>query len=77
MTPNHTNFLSIGTLAGLDAVEPTDADVQEAMSAMDIDDMGESRLNYLVQVYRAGDYPIYADYAVFKAGGPRQVVVTK
>eukprot|EP00543_Licmophora_paradoxa_P004247 CAMPEP_0202455506 /NCGR_PEP_ID=MMETSP1360-20130828/13021_1 /ASSEMBLY_ACC=CAM_ASM_000848 /TAXON_ID=515479 /ORGANISM="Licmophora paradoxa, Strain CCMP2313" /LENGTH=434 /DNA_ID=CAMNT_0049075105 /DNA_START=149 /DNA_END=1453 /DNA_ORIENTATION=- len=66
-----------GSLPGLTSVEPNDGDVKEALTAMDIDEMGESRLNYLIQVYRAGDYPIYADYAVFKAGGPRQIVVTK
>jgi hypothetical protein len=34
-----------------------------------------------VQVYRAGDFPFYADYAVHRAtevlAGPRQIVVTK
>jgi len=71
-----------GELPGLDAVgKPTEADVKEALSAMDIDENGESRLNYFVQVYRASDYAFYADYAIHKASeplaGPRQIVVTK
>lgn len=70
-----------GTLPGLETVEPTDADIQEALSAMAILDDGKSRLNYFLQVYRAGDFPVYADYAVFRAtevlAGPRQIVVTK
>ena len=62
-------------------MEPTDADVKEALAAMAVDDHGNSRLNYFVQVYRAGDYPIYADYAIHRAtevcAGPRQIIVTK
>ena len=70
-----------GSLPGLDQVEPTEADVQEALSAMDIDDEGNSRLNYFCQVYRANDFPFYSDYAVHRAteplAGPRQIIVTK
>ena len=70
-----------GSLPGLTTVDPTDADVKEALSAMEIAEDGTSRLNFFVQVYRAGDYPIYADYAVHRAteelAGPRTVVVTK
>jgi hypothetical protein len=70
-----------GSLPGLTTAEPTDADVKEALEGMEIDDMGESRLNYFIQIYRAGDYPIYADYAIHRAtealAGPRQIVVTK
>jgi len=71
-----------GSLRGIDSVgDPTEADVKEALSAMDIDEAGESRLNYFVQVYRASDFPFYADYAVHRASeelaGPRQIVVTK
>ena len=71
----------LGTLSGLETVEPTDADVKEALAAMAIDDYGNSRLNYFIQVYRAGDFPIYADYAIHRAtealAGPRQIIVTK
>eukprot|EP00549_Striatella_unipunctata_P004517 CAMPEP_0118682686 /NCGR_PEP_ID=MMETSP0800-20121206/5616_1 /TAXON_ID=210618 ORGANISM="Striatella unipunctata, Strain CCMP2910" /NCGR_SAMPLE_ID=MMETSP0800 /ASSEMBLY_ACC=CAM_ASM_000638 /LENGTH=515 /DNA_ID=CAMNT_0006579089 /DNA_START=52 /DNA_END=1599 /DNA_ORIENTATION=+ len=71
-----------GSLPGLESVgEPTDVDVQEALAAMELDEMGESRLNYYIQVYRANDYPFYADYAVHRAtevlSGPRQIIVTK
>lgn len=70
-----------GSLPGLKQVETTDADVKEALSAMDIDDEGKSRLNYFCQVYRANDYPFYSDYAVHRAtevlAGPRQIIVTK
>ena len=62
-------------------MEPTESHVQEALSAMEIQDDGSSTLNYYIQVYRAGDYPVYADYAVHRASeelaGPRQIVVTK
>jgi len=71
-----------GSLPGLDApIEPADDDVKEALAAMDVDEKGESRLNYFLQVYRASDYPIYADYAIHRAteplSGPRTIVVTK
>ena len=70
-----------GSLPGIQTVEPTDADVKEAVAAMDIQDDGSSKLNYFIQAYRAGDFPFYADYAVHRASeplaGPRQIVVTK
>jgi len=70
-----------GILPGLETVEPTHADVKEALSAMDIDEDGTSRLNFFIQVYRASDYPIYAEYAIHRAteelAGPRQIVVLK
>lgn len=70
-----------GDLPGFKAVEAADADVKEAISAMEIAEDGSSRLNFFLQVYRAGDYPVYADYAVHRAtedlAGPRIVVVTK
>lgn len=70
-----------GSLPELPTVNPTDADIKEAMVAMDIDDDGVSRLNYFVQVYRAGDFPFYAEYAIHRASeelaGPRQIIVTK
>jgi len=70
-----------GQLPGFETVEPTDDDVQEALAGMELDENGVSRINYFVQVYRAGDFPMYADYAVHRASeelaGPRQFVVTK
>jgi hypothetical protein len=71
-----------GSLPELESVgEPTEADVKEALAAMDIDDSGKSRLNYFVQVYRASDFPFYGAYAVHRASeelaGPRQIIVTK
>lgn len=71
-----------GSLPGLDApIEPTDGDVKEALAAMDVDEKGESRLNFFLQVYRASDFPVYADYAIHRAteplSGPRTIVVTK
>ena len=70
-----------GSLPGFDAAEPSDADVQAALSAMAIQDDGTSKLDYFIQAYRAGDFPFYADYAVHRAtevlAGPRQIVVTK
>jgi hypothetical protein len=72
---------SLGTLPGLESVEPTDADVQEALSAMELDERGTARLNYWIQVYRAQDFPVYADYAIHRSqealSGPRQIIVTK
>ena len=68
-----------GSIPGFETIEPNDEDVDEAQAAMDIDENGSSRLNYFVQVYRACDYPFYADYAVHRATealpGPRQIVV--
>lgn len=62
-------------------MEPTKDDAASAIASMDIQDDGSSDLNHFVQVYRAGDFPIYADYAVHRAtevlAGPRQAVVTK
>jgi hypothetical protein len=70
-----------GSLPELESVTPTDVDVKEALAAMNIDDEGETRLNYFVQLYRASDFPFYADYAVHRAtevlAGPRQIIVTK
>jgi len=39
-----------GKVAGFDSVEPTDADVKEAISAMSLAEDGSSRLNYFLQV---------------------------
>ncbi|GFH52287.1 hypothetical protein CTEN210_08763 [Chaetoceros tenuissimus] len=70
-----------GSLPGFETVEPTNADVSEALSAMEVAEDGSSRLNYFLQVYRASDYPVYADYAIHRSqedlSGPRQIVVTK
>lgn len=70
-----------GSLPGMETVTPTDSDVKAAISSMDIDDDGSCKLNHFVQVYRAGDFPVYADYAVHKATevlpGPRSIIVTK
>eukprot|EP00529_Nitzschia_sp_RCC80_P024174 CAMPEP_0113457634 /NCGR_PEP_ID=MMETSP0014_2-20120614/9510_1 /TAXON_ID=2857 /ORGANISM="Nitzschia sp." /LENGTH=456 /DNA_ID=CAMNT_0000349137 /DNA_START=66 /DNA_END=1436 /DNA_ORIENTATION=- /assembly_acc=CAM_ASM_000159 len=70
-----------GSLPGIETAQPTDADVKEALTAMAIQDDGTTKLDYFVQVYRAGDFPFYADYAVHRAteplSGPRQIVVTK
>lgn len=70
-----------GSLSGFESVEPTKDDAASAIASMDIQDDGSSDLNHFVQVYRAGDFPIYADYAVHRAtevlAGPRQAVVTK
>lgn len=52
-----------GSLPGFESVEPTDDDVQEALAAMEIDEKGDAPLNFFLQVYRASDYPVYADYA--------------
>ena len=74
------SFLT-GSLPGIETAEPTDSDVKEALSAMAIQDDGSTKLDYFVQVYRAGDFPFYADYAVHRASeplaGPRHIVVTK
>ena len=68
-------------MPGLETAEPTDADVNAALSAMAIQDDGTTKLDYFIQAYRAGDFPFYADYAVHRAtevlAGPRQIVVTK
>lgn len=72
-------LLFIGSLPGFESVEPTDEHVQEALAAMELEDDGSSRLNYFIQVFRSGDYPIYEDYAVHRnaEGTPFQIVVTK
>jgi hypothetical protein len=68
-------------LPGFETAKPTEADVQDALSAMAIQDDGSTTLEFFVQAYRAGDFPFYADYAVHRAtevlAGPRQIVVTK
>jgi hypothetical protein len=68
-------------LPGFETIEPTGVDVNEALSAMELEEDGSSRLNYFLQVYRASDYPVYADYAIHRSqedlSGPRQIVVTK
>ena len=70
-----------GTLPELTTVAPNGDDVKEALSAMELEKDGSSRLNYFVQIYRASDFPVYADYAIHRAqeavSGPRQLVVTK
>jgi len=70
-----------GSLPGFTSVETTPEDVSTALTSMDMKEDGSSDLNHFVQVYRAGDFPIYADYAVHRAtevlAGPRQIVVTK
>jgi len=70
-----------GSLPGIEAATTSDADVQEALNGMAIQDDGSTKLDYFVQAYRAGDFPFYADYAVHRAtevlAGPRQIVVTK
>ena len=62
-------------------VTATEADVQTALQAMDVQEDGSTALNFFVQTYRAVDFPFYADYAVHQASeemaGPRQIVVTK
>lgn len=71
-----------GKVAGFEsASEPTDADVKQALEAMDFDDDGNSRINLFVQAYRASEFPFYADYAIHRANevcaGPRNIVVLK
>lgn len=70
-----------GELPELQSVIPSDEDVQEALSAMEIEEDGTSRLNYFLQLYRASDYPVYEEYAIHRATeelpGPRQIIVTK
>ena len=70
-----------GTLPEMKTVNATDADVQTALKAMDIDEEGKSILNYYVWAFRANNFPFYGDYAVHRASeplaGPRQIIVTK
>eukprot|EP00956_Cyclotella_meneghiniana_P009345 scaffold12928_cov64-Cyclotella_meneghiniana.AAC.5 len=70
-----------GTLPGLTSVSVTENDIQAALDAMAIGDDGESKLNYFIQVYRAGDFEAYEAYGVHRASepcaGPRTIIVTK
>ncbi|KAL3782294.1 hypothetical protein ACHAW5_010596 [Stephanodiscus triporus] len=71
-----------GSLPGLVEIKkPKEEDIRKALSGMEIADDGSSKLNYFIQVYRAGDWPVYEDYAIHRAkeplSGPRQIVVTK
>ncbi|KAL3826716.1 hypothetical protein ACHAXA_009325 [Cyclostephanos tholiformis] len=71
-----------GSLPGIVEIKkPTEGDIRKALDGMEIRDDGSSRLNYFIQVYRAGDWPVYEDYAIHRAkeplSGPRQIVVTK
>mmetsp|Transcript_36555 Transcript_36555/g.53643 ORF Transcript_36555/g.53643 Transcript_36555/m.53643 type:complete len:531 (+) Transcript_36555:215-1807(+) len=70
-----------GSLPGLKSVSPTPEDAKNALAAMEIEEDGSSKLNFFIQVYRAGDYPVYESYAIHRAteilAGPRQIVVTK
>jgi len=71
-----------GKLPGMMSIEPTDEDVKEALAAMALGEgSNDARLNYFLQIYRASDYPVYADYAIHRAteelSGPRQIIVTK
>ena len=72
-------YRSIGSLPGLASVDPVDADVKDALAAMELEDEGDSRLNFFTQVFRSGDFPIYEDYAVHRnaEGTPYQIIVTK
>lgn len=62
-------------------LEPTSDDVTTALNALQMDDTGKSKLNFMVQVYRAVDFPIYEQYAIHRASevlsGPRQIIVVK
>ena len=70
-----------GQLPELKCVVPSEEDVKDALSAMALEEDGIVRLNYFIQIYRASDYPNYADYALHRATeaipGPRQIMVTK
>ena len=76
-----TTLSHSGSLPGIESVEPTNADVKDALAAMDIGEDGSTKLNYFIQTYRACDFPFYGDYAVHRAteemAGPRQIVVAK
>lgn len=69
------------SLPGLKTVETSQKDVEAVIKAMDIDEEGNSSLNFFVQIYRSGDFPFYGEYAVHRAtetlAGPRQIIVTK
>ncbi|KAL7542080.1 hypothetical protein ACHAWF_007083 [Thalassiosira exigua] len=70
-----------GTLPGFETATAGDADVKAVLDGMALGEDGTSALNFYVQVYRAGDWPVYEAYAAHRAGevlaGPRQIVVTK
>lgn len=71
-----------GSLPGLTEIKkPKEEDINTALGGMAIGDDGTSALNYFIQVYRAGDWPIYEAYAIHRAkeplSGPRHIVVTK
>jgi hypothetical protein len=72
-----------GSIAGLNAPmdNPMEIDVKAALAAMDIDDYGDSKLNFYIQRYRANDFPFYEQYAIHRAtevlAGPRLIVVAK
>ncbi|KAL7562095.1 hypothetical protein ACA910_019844 [Epithemia clementina (nom. ined.)] len=70
-----------GDLPGFQTLAVTEADVQHALSSMDIDEQGQTILNFYIQSYRANDFPFYADYAVFRKNepmtGPREYIVLK
>lgn len=72
---------SIGKIPGLESVEPTPADVKEALAAMKIVGRDNSKLNFFLQLYRASDFPFYEHYGVHRSqeplSGPRQLIVTK
>jgi hypothetical protein len=50
-----------GSLPGLTTAKETDVDVKEALAAMDIDDNGETKVNFFVELYRSNDFPFYGD----------------
>ena len=71
-----------GSLPGLTEIQkPTEGDISTALKGMEVGDDGSTKLNYFIQVYRAGDWPVYEDYAIHRANeplsGPRTLVVTK
>jgi hypothetical protein len=63
------------------SVELAKGDVQNAISAMKIDDEGECNLNFFLQKFLAGNFPVYEAYAIHRASeplsGPRSIIVTK
>ena len=70
-----------GKLPGLPTAKEEKVDVDAALAAMDIDEKGETKLNFYVELYRSNDFPFYADYAIFRATEElppaRHVIVTK
>lgn len=69
------------SLPNLKSVQVDKSDVQTALSAMEVDEEGNSKLNFFMHIYRASDFPIYESYAIHKASQPlagaRQIVVMK